>query len=94
MTYQKLSGLLAALVTAMSALGAIWARFVALEEARANQQAWMAEMADTVRGVSERVDVLERSREMLERVHALELRIERVEGRQSSAPPHHQRAPR
>lgn len=65
----------------LAALGAIWARFIALEEKAENQLRWITETSGEVRRLKERVEALERDRVMLERVHQLELRLGALEER-------------
>jgi hypothetical protein len=65
----------------VAALGAIWARFIALEEARDNQVRWITELSGEMKTANEHIAALERDRAMLERVHQIELRLGSIEER-------------
>ena len=64
----------------LTALAAGYARFIALEESRDNATKWITELSAEQRRLSERVDVLERDRSMLERLHQIEMRLAGIEG--------------
>lgn len=70
------------LIGVICALGAIWARFIALEEARDNQRSQIVELRIELDKVSTRVLSLEKDRAMLDRLHSMELRLVSLEEQQ------------
>jgi len=71
--------LLTAIIGIVTTLGGIWARFVAVEQRQEGITASVVEERGRVDRISERVDSLERDRQMLERVHTLELKLSSLE---------------
>jgi hypothetical protein len=63
----------------LAALGAIWARFIAVEERQENQLRALSDVRGYLTAAENRISALERDREMLERVHRLELRLGTIE---------------
>lgn len=62
------------------ALGA--ARFNSLEEAKGNNVKWIADLSEVTKNHESRVQALEKSNDMLLRLHALEVRLVELETRE------------
>lgn len=70
-------------ISILTAAGAIWARFVVVEQRQENMLQAIASLNMATEKFETRVRSLERDREMLERVQALEVRLVRIEERQA-----------
>jgi cell division protein FtsB len=69
-----------AIVVALGgAIGTGYTRIVTLEEARENHVVALTELRQDNKKLEDRVSDLERSREMLERVHKIEMRLGSIE---------------
>jgi cell division protein FtsB len=66
-------------ISVLTALGAVWARFIVVEQRQENQLAAITQLRQDMTQIEARVSSLERDRQMLERVHALELRLTTIE---------------
>lgn len=66
-------------VSVLTAIGAVWARFIVVEQRQENQLAAIAALRQDLTQLEARVSSLERDRQMLERVHSLELRLSSLE---------------
>lgn len=64
-----------------TAAAGIIARFAALEESKGHQVTRLAELSTEHRRLKERVEALERDRELLERLHRVENRLTAIEER-------------
>lgn len=75
-------------ITIGTAIAGSTARFIAVEERQDNQRVVIEQLKQDLRDVrgyltaaEQRVSVLERDRELLERVHAIEVRLSAIEAR-------------
>lgn len=70
-------------ISILTAAAAVWARFIVVEQRQENMLAAIAQLNMQTEKFETRVRSLERDREMLERVQALEIRLVRIEERQT-----------
>ena len=66
-------------IAIVTAVGTCFARFSALEERQQHQLEALTDVRGYLTAAEQRISVLERDREMLERVHAIELRLGAIE---------------
>lgn len=66
-------------LTIVSAIATGYARLASLEEAKVNQERAITDVRGYLTAAEGRISSLERDREMLERVHAIELRLGALE---------------
>lgn len=67
------------IISVITAIGAVWARFIVVEQRQENQLQAISQLRQDVTALEARVSSLERDRQMLERVHTLELRLTAIE---------------
>ena len=79
-------GNIAAWLGIISTLAVGVARVTSLESARETQVALTAQLSEVTKRHAERISELEKSHDMLERVHQLELRLERLETEEARPP--------
>jgi hypothetical protein len=63
----------------VSAIATGAARIQSLDEAKANSERWIAELHTQTKELQDKVEALERDRVLLERVHAIEVRLSQME---------------
>ena len=68
------------LITAGTAVGTLYIKINSLEDAKNGHAEVLTEQRREIRDLNDRVSSLERDREMLERVHKIEVRLESIEG--------------
>jgi predicted nucleic acid-binding Zn-ribbon protein len=68
------------LITAGTAIGTLYIKINSLEDAKNGHAEVLTEQRREIRDLNDRVSSLERDREMLERVHKIEIRLESIEG--------------
>lgn len=66
-------------IAIIAALGAVWARFIAVEERQENELRALTDVRGYLTAAEQRISSLERDRALLERVHAIELRLGALE---------------
>ena len=69
-------------IAIIAALGAVWARFIAVEERQENQLRALTDVRGYLTAAEGRISALERDRALLERVHQSELRLGTIEEQQ------------
>ena len=68
------------IITAGTAIGTLYVKINSLEDAKNGHAEVLTEQRREIRALDDRVSSLERDREMLERVHKIEIRLESIEG--------------
>lgn len=68
-------------LTLVSAIAGGYARFVALEEAKANHEHAIVDVRGYLTAAESRISALEKDRQLLERIHGLEMKMSQFEER-------------
>jgi hypothetical protein len=69
-------------ITIITAIVTCTARFIAVEERQANQLRDLTDVRGYLTAAENRISALERDRALLERIHAIELRLSTIEEQQ------------